>query len=298
MEASLSRKAFIRGSACAAGAAVAGRLSAAPSQDALDIGQRETDLVKPETYLAYLADGKTRNLAALEKLERGFEKVWREIETTEIRETPAVWLVYNMGVVVKTRQALFSIDLVHRRSVELAPKLDFALITHNHTDHYLPPFYRAVNGAGKVVVNNFIDNYGVADWHDVGFTRAEKTFKLKDVAIRTALTDHNVFLIDYTTTFEIKVGNWTMFHSGDCGNARKLKTVWGQPDLWVVFPGCGLDVAAAYERIRPKQMAFGHLWELAHRTGRLTTPMVRAARKAVEAKGGRVTVPLYGERIV
>ncbi len=301
----MTRKAFIRDIACATGAALAGDLAAAPAEDVLDIGQRETDLVKPDVYRAYLADGDTRGLAALEKLESGYEKMLREIETTKVGEVPAVWLVYNMGVIVKTKAALFSIDFVHRRAVDFASKLDFALITHNHSDHYLQKFYKKMNGAGKTVINNFIDNYGAADWRKGGmyweaggYTRQEKTFKIKDVEIRTALTDHNPYLVDYTTTFEIKVGNWKMFHTGDCGNAMKLKTIWGNPDLWVVFPGCGLDVGVAYDRIHPKQMAFGHLWELAHSAGRLTTPMVRQARKIVEAKGGKVVVPMYGERIV
>ena len=35
-----------------------------------------------------------------------------------------------------------------------------------------------------------------------------------------------------------------------------------------------------------------------HRSGRLTTPMVRAAREKVRAEGGSVTIPLWGERIV
>lgn len=306
----MTRRNFIQNLSSAAGFACVGTTlaevaSSNSGEDALDVGQRETDLVKPEVYRAYLADGKTRDLATLEKLERGFAKIVREIETTKVGATPAVWLVYNMGVVVKTRQALFSIDLAHRRAVELAPKLDFALITHNHGDHYSPKFYRAMDGAGKTVINNFIDNYGAADWRKGGkywaaggFTRAEKTFKIKDVEIRTALTDHNPYLVDYTTTFEIRVGNWRMFHSGDCGNAQKLKTIWGQPDLWVVFPGCGLNVKTAFTRIQPKLMAFGHLWELAHGKGRLTTPMVRRARKTVESAGGSVVVPLYGERIV
>ena len=45
-------------------------------------------------------------------------------------------------------------------------------------------------------------------------------------------------------------------------------------------------------------MAFGHLWELGHETGRLTTPMVKAARANVEALGGKVSVPLWGERVI
>lgn len=101
----------------------------------LDLWQSETDLVSAETYRAYMRDGDTRSLASLEKLERAFERVVNEIDSTEITGTPAVWSLYNMGYLVKTRESFFSIDLIHRRATELVDKLDFALITHNHGDH-------------------------------------------------------------------------------------------------------------------------------------------------------------------
>ena len=298
----MTRKEFL-GSAGATLAVAA--FGAKAEKDVLDTWQAETDLVRPETYKSYLKDGDTRSFVSLEKLEAGIRKVMEEVKACCVTDVPAVWHVYNMGYVVKTPNALFSIDLNHRLDCELAPSLDFALITHNHNDHYRNPFYKAMDGAGKTVISNFKDNYGAADWRKGGkyweaggYTRAEKTFKLKDVEIRTALTDHNPYLVDFTTTFEIRVGKWRLFHTGDCGNAAKLSTVWGKPDLWLVFPGCGIDIAAAYRKIKPKRMAFGHLWELGHETGRLTTPMVKAARAKVEALGGKVDVPLWGERVV
>jgi len=311
----ITRKDFLKETTLAAGALLAGCATtpqAAPSgsdEDVLDIGQRETDLVRPATYLAYLRDGDTRGFAALDKLERGFEAALREIRATEVTDVPAVWMIYNMGVIVKTRESLFSIDLVHRRACELAPMLDFALITHNHDDHYSQDFYRLMDGSGKTVINNFIDNYGAADWRKPsrpgapwyergGYTRATKVFKLRDVEVRTTLADHNGYLVDYTTAFEIRVGEWKMFHSGDCSNVKKLNPIWGTPDLWVVFPGCGIDIAEGAVRLRPKLMAFGHLWELAHDAGRLTTPMVRTALGKVRAENVKVTVPMWGERIV
>jgi len=309
----MNRREFIIGAA--ASSALAGCASTKCGDTAaqvldtrdLDIWQRETDLVQPESYAAYF-NGRlpASERSALARLDAAFEKVMAEVRTVQPTEIPAVWLVYNMGVVVKTRESLFSIDLVHRRSEELAPMLDFALITHNHDDHYTPAFYKAMNGAGKTVVNNFIDNYGAADWKKGGsewyarggYTRAEKVFEIKDVEIRTSLTDHNPYLVDYTTAFEIRVGSWTMYHSGDCSNVAKLNPTWGRPDLWIVFPGCGIDIAAGQRKLTPRKMAFGHLWELGHETGRLTTPMVRSALQKVRDAGGDVDIPLWGERIV
>lgn len=306
---SCTRRTFLTGSACAVGGALTGYRLFAENQtpeDVLDIVQRETDLVQPKTYYAYMADGQTRGFAALERLERGFANMLTQIETTTVGDVPAVWLVYNMGVVVKTRESLFSIDLVHRRSCELAPKLNFALITHNHGDHYQPAFYEAMDRAEKTVVNNFLDNYGGAGWRRVvpdknavgGYTRAEKVFRLRDVEVRTSLTDHNKYLVDYTTAFEIRVGGWRMLHTGDCSNVEKLNPIWGNPDLWLVFPGCGIDIAAGVRKIRPSHLAFGHLWELGHSTWRLTTPLVRSAQAKVQSEGFTANVPMWGERII
>lgn len=150
----MTRKEFIFGaSSLGAGMTLGGQ----DSPDVLDLWQQETDLIKPKTYRDYLKDGDTRDFASLKKLEAGFARVLAEIDSCQVGEIPAVWLIYNMGYIVKTRESLFSIDLNHRRDLELAPKLDFALITHNHDDHYREPFYRAMDRAGKTVVTNFLD---------------------------------------------------------------------------------------------------------------------------------------------
>ena len=299
----LGRREFVAGGVCAAVAPVLAQPSPVEGAgDALDLWQQETDRVSAKTYGQYLKDGDTRGLASLEKLERGFEKILREIGETAVGDVPAIWSVYNMGYVVKTREALFSIDLVHRRAAaELAPRLDFALITHNHLDHYLPDFYHAMNGAEKTVISNFLDNYGVRNWEkNGGFTRAVKTFRLKDVEIRTSLIDHNAYLIDFTTAFEIRIGDFVLYHTGDSGRGTesKLGTVWGKPDLWLFFPGCGIDVTAAVRQVQPKRIVFGHLWELGHVHGRLTTPMVRTAKTRAETACANVSAALWGDRVL
>ena len=232
-------------------------------------------------------------------MERSFEKVFKEFQETKVTgDTPAVWYLYNMGVVVKTKTVSFGIDICHRLAPRLAPLLDFALITHNHDDHWRPAFYAAMNGAGKTVVSNFLDNYGVKDWRkDGGFTRAEKEFQLKDVAVRTSSVDHNGYLVDFTTAFEVRVGDWLLYHTGDCGNAAKLRTTWGRPDLWLFFPGCGVKVDEAVGKIGAKRTVFGHFWELGHRQWRLSTPLIRAACAKAESVGTKPELPLWGARI-
>jgi len=224
-------------------------------------------------------------------------------ETTVTGDAPAVWSVYNMGYVVKTRQSLFSIDLVHRRDTEFAPLLDFALITHNHGDHWRGGFYNAMNGSGKTVVSNFLDNYGVKNWKkDGGYTRAKRVFRIKDVEIRTSLIDHNDYLIDFTTAFEIRIGGFILYHTGDSGRGTepKLGTAWGRPDLWLFFPGCGIDTAKAVKKVNAKRIVFGHLWELGHaqgHRGRLDEPLVRRALAAAQPTCNDTSVAFWGDRI-
>ena len=276
-----------------------------PEEKILETWQRQTDRVSADVFNRYFRDGNTRRLTSLRRLDAAFEKVMREIRETEVGDVPAVWAVYNMGVVVKTRESLFSIDLHHRRAVELAPLLDFALITHNHDDHWRQDFYRAMDRAHKTVVSNFLDNYGAADWRkggsdwhrDGGFRAGEATLRVRDVEIRTSLVDHNDYLIDFTTAFEIRVGNWTLYHTGDCGKGSEGKLRASNPDLWVFFPGCGINVEEAVRRVRPKHLAFGHLWELGHKSGRLTAPLLRNAFAAARRAGVEPVLALWGEKL-
>ena len=186
--------------------------------------QKEIDEVTPDDYRAYLEGRAERRFAALDRLDRAFGKVLEEAKSTKIRDRPAVWLVYNMGIIVKTRETLFSVDLCHRRAVEIAPLLDFALITHNHNDHYTRRFYETMDRRlCKTVVNNFECNYGAKmapcqngepNSFGGGYTRGGKTFNFSDVEIRTYVSDHNPYLVGYTMPFEILTGGFTIQTGG------------------------------------------------------------------------------------
>ena len=267
--------------------------------------QHEIDEVNPADFKAYL-EGVEANRAAFRRLDDAFLKVRDEVTRTVVTDVPAVWLVYNMGIVVKTRESVFSVDLMHRKAPEFEPLLDFAMISHNHNDHYTEAFYRAMNGAGKTVISNFKDNNGAANWRmggewwkRGGYTRAVKTFRIKDVEIRTTLTDHNGYLVDFTTAFEIRCGGYMLYHSGDCCNVGKLNPE-RQPDLWIVHPYCGMKADDGVRKFHPKLTAIAHLNEMGHARDKWRWAYEDGVKAAdiVKAAGGKAIVPTWGARLV
>ena len=280
----------------------------------LDARQLEIDAITPKDFKAYYMPGLqmeteclTKHLAqfpVLGRLEAAFDKVFRETQGTVVTDInhPAIWYLYNMGLVIKTPKTLFSIDLHHRRAEEFAPFLNFALITHNHNDHYTERFKVAMDrGQHKPVVNNFFDNYGVKDRKIGGYTRAKsKTFQYGDVKIITGLCDHNSYLIDYTTPFEVQIGDFTLYHSGDCSDYAKLH-VSRQPDIWMFHPYCGMDVAEGCKNaIHPKLAVIAHLQELGHAKGRYrwTYRDGLNVKAKIESAGFAAKMPLWGDRLV
>ena len=261
--------------------------------------QAQIDEVTPKMYFDY-QKRRQADKAALQRLDAAFDKVLKEVRETIVTDKPAIWLVYNMGVIVKTREACFSIDLRHRRAPEIAPLLDFALITHSHGDHFTEDFYRAMDGAGKTVISNFKENVGAKSGNaECGLTKGKRIFKLKDVEIRTALVDHSKTLIDFITSFEISVGKWRLFHAGDAADEGKLNPV-QSPDLWMVHPYCNeWPITKGVKKFSPKLTAVLHLNEFSHPHGqcRWTWADGFRAKADVEKSGGAAIVPLWGDRI-
>ena len=293
--------AFADGTNSVFSAAIPIRRSRERQRELIDKWDSETGLVKPQDYEQYIHDGNTRGFKALEALDRAFDEVLREAKETVVTgDMPAVWSVYNMGYVVKTRQSLFAIDLNHRRGTKIAPLLDFALVTHKHADHWRRDFYEAMDSAGKTVVSNFLDNKGASE---CGHASGERVFKIKDVEIRTFRVDHSTkaWGIDFTTAFEIKIGDFRLLHTGDCRPSNdKLCVKWGRPDLWLFFPMAALDIADAMRRIGPKRVVFGHLWELGHavESGRALKSHVNRAMPQAESQCKDVSVAFWGDRII
>lgn len=279
-----------------------------------ELRQKEIDEVTPDVFIKYYRSGLDIPLAqlretecrypAISRLEKAFSKVFDEVRHTVVKDLdkPAVWYLYNMGIIVKTPNRLFSIDLHHRRAEEFAQLLDFACITHNHGDHYTERFKVAMDrGHHKCVINNFFDNYGVKNRSMGGFTRAKsKVFDFGEVKVTTGLCDHNSYLVDYTTTFEVHVGNFTLFHSGDCCSCAKFQPK-RKPDLWVLHPYCGMNPAEASRTVvHPKKVVIAHLQEMCHSRNRYrwTYRDGLKVKDSLLQAGVDSVIPMWGERIL
>ena len=314
----LDRRDFLKGTFWAAMAAVGGIHAAEGLKQEVDVEalQRELDAIPGGEFKKFrdfgpsLAAEKRDELYAkwpvLRRYDDAFLKVMREIEEMEVTERPAVWYVYNMGVIVKTPKALFSIDLSHRLAPMIADKLDFAVISHNHLDHYTERFYQTMDSRHKTVIQNFHDNYGAClnvKGGLGGFSRGECRYTIKDVAIHTYETNHNRLLKGYVMPVEIHVGDYTILHVGDTFNTGDLKPE-RTPDLFIHHAWCwgrSNQTMDGIKAFHPKCAVIAHHCELGHnrKTGGGGVPLARAyARKAeVEAAGAHAIVPFWGDRI-
>lgn len=229
------------------------------------------------------------------------EKVFREAaETTVKGPKPAVWYIYNMGILVKTRETLFTVDFSHRLDAAYAKAVDFACITHNHVGHCSEPYIWALNGQKKIIVSNFDSNGGAKATHNGfgGFTLRPKTFYLGDVRIEPHLAAHSSYLLDFTMPFEITVGDYRIYHSGDLFYHYEISLNRPKPDLWISNPGAGMTIEDGVQMVRPKLAVVTHLQELGHDKGRLTAEDGLKAVADCRSQGHEAILPMWGERIV
>ena len=277
---------------------------------ALAVVQRAIDrMVASRDFTAAMRDStsKAKVEALLAKYpvmrwyDESFDRILDEFEATTVTgDTPAIWYLYNMGVLVKTKTCAFGIDICHRKAARLANHLDFLLVTHNHGDHLNMRLIGAMSGAGKPVISNF---HLAWDWY---CRDMEKTFKYKDVTIHTVAADHNKHLPWAVTTFEVKCGKgkgaYTIFHSGDCNRFDHLKPK-GRPDVYFGHCAIGLDFMAAAKKTMPAKLfvpvhhqELGHIhsrWRcVAFEDGPL--PIVKSLCDA----GYKAAMPVWGDRVV
>ena len=94
--------------------------------------QGYADKCKDDYFVSYL-NGFDQASTSMEKCDpiiyfyrSAFDRVMDGIKNSKVENgTAAIWLLYNMGYVVKTPSGCFAIDISHRWAKELAPYIDY-----------------------------------------------------------------------------------------------------------------------------------------------------------------------------
>ena len=283
-------------------------------KDALEVVQRHIYAMQNAKPFVQMIRGGTRipdkvvaqfhqDNPPLKWLDESFDKVLKELQETKVPVggKPAVWYVYNMGIVVKTPKCAFSIDLCHRKAPLLVPHLDFALVTHNHGDHYTDEFLGAMSRNKKPIRSSFLLDWG-------NYSRLEKDEKQYfDVLVKSTAADHNSRLPKAVTCFECHIGEegaekFVIFHSGDCCRADHLQPSVPHPDLFFGHCAIGLNFKTAYQTTMPaKLMLPVHHQELGHLGGRwrcvgFHEEPAKILRELKEI-GARAAMPVWGDRV-
>lgn len=270
---------------------------------AMELTQSVINRFTPAEWRAYRSENDEAMVAELESkgvpyfLRQATDKVCREVRTTDVKEgTVAVWLLYNMSYVIKTPTLVFGIDICTKYADELAEILDFAMITHNHRDHYDIAFLRAMNAKGKPV-------YAAFDIQGVVITKVvhEGEFTVGDVTIRTTIGDHNKNLRNFVTSYEIdcgaKTANTVIYHTGDSKYYKQLNPQ-RKVDLFIPHMSVGLNIQKALDKIQPQHLLLSHHQELGHGIYKWRWTFHDALKLKNKLTHDHIWIPCWGERVI
>lgn len=270
---------------------------------AMEAVQSVMNRFEPKEWKAYrnLAEGD--ELAKVEQsgtpyyLRQSVDKICTEVRTLKVKEgTVAVWLLYNMGYIVKTPTSVFGIDIHTKYIDKMVELIDFVMITHRHGDHCNLPFLRTMTAKGKTV-------YAAFDLEGVNVTKVEHEamYEVGDVKIRTTIGDHNKKLRNFVTSYEINCGantnNTVIYHTGDSNNYKQLKPE-QQVDLFMPHMSVGLNIQAAIDNIRPYHLLISHNQELGHQVNKWRWTFHDALKLKEKLKHDHIWIPCWGECIV
>lgn len=233
-----------------------------------------------------------------------FEKVLHEVKTTRVKKgTAAIWMLYNMGFVIKTPSGCFGIDVDHRLADQLAAYLDFLYITHNHGDHANKKLIAAMKELGKPIITNF----------DVGnspyFSETATAYKIGNFTLKTDISDHlrSPDLANFVSVVRVDcgedTGNFSILHCGDSGfDPTRFKKVDGPVDLVVLRWGAPREneiLGKGEGQVQTKYAILSHLIEMRHKPyphgqASITQTLKHLPNVACE----NTILPFWGEKLI
>lgn len=270
-----------------------------------DTLQKFSDAVVHEYFNAYTKseipvaeEGYERYDAYFQYHVQSLRKVVDEVKTTEV-QTGAVhiWLVYNMGYVIKTAENCFGIDISHKHAIEFAPYLDFLLLTHEHGDHFDQLLIDEMGRLGKPVISNFVNN----DYMDSG----DRELNIGEISIKTVGGYHETE--DFVQIFCIDCGassdHFTMMHIGDSQYLWRLfqDTEWPHLDLFIGPYSNARQELDILDKLVPDYTLVSHISEMRHPIGDTRWTWKQARDRAAllnESGTSQFLAPLCGEHFV
>jgi hypothetical protein len=213
---------------------------------------------------AYL-EGRYPILAYLRMTE---QETLDEVKAERISGGARIWKMYNMGLIVKTPELTFALDYtpLPADAAKAAKALDFAIVSHVHSDHWSSALMDAMWALKKPVY---------APFSDYGLTLVDKDTLLKKagLSISFKLSSQDVpggsnyapCLISTIDCGEAS-GHFTIVHPGDATHAEQFPAA-TRVDLLILHSDIGLDLGQIVSRAAPGLVNLDHVMELGHNQG-------------------------------
>jgi hypothetical protein len=264
-----------------------------------------------KNYLSSLdnaCENMEKNEPALTCYRMAFDRVLDGIKTEQVEDgTVKIWMLYNMGYVVKTPSGCFGIDIYHRWAKKLVPYLDFLCITHNHQDHYSKDLMDAMFDANKPVLSNYYKK-------ETGYSytsTTNKNYAIGKFSIRTAITDHNNtnegknFVMVFRIDCGDDTGNFTLLHVGDSDyKTTQYTNVQGAVNLLIprYAPNALTEnniLGTGAGQVSPDYVLLSHILELSHEDVEGSRWSIDLAlERASKINCEKTYVPMWGEKLV
>ena len=249
-----------------------------------------------------LAASLAMSVPILECYDAAFDRVLEGVAKTSPAEGEVhIWMLYNMGYVIKTPSGCFGIDIYHRRGAELAPYLDFYASTHVHQDHRCDALADAMIEAGKPVLTNWLDRPGYS-WTS---TSAED-YEIGGFSIHTFITRHNNGDTNVpVTVFQISCGedtdHFTLLHSGDSNFIADEYDVTADIDVYIprYAPNALTENNVIGKVFSPDYVLLSHILELSHADPSVSRwTLEQGLERASELDCEKTYMPFWGETAI
>jgi hypothetical protein len=222
-------------------------------------------------------------------LSKATERSIDEMRTTKVTRGAVIWKLYNMGYIVKTKDACFALDLNQRGSEALADILDFAVVSHIHGDHNNSQFLDAMIAAGKKVYTPFYKKGTLID--------TVREFNFGEVNVRFTMNKQaEVPVIVTQINCGPSANNYTIYHIGDARLLEELNPT-RHINLFILHIENAINTVQSVARVKPDVTVYDHVMELGHAVDKWRWSYQYTYNKIKNRHPAKSWVLTWGERL-